>query len=264
MMKGNGKITIKAGIDRYIAILILFFVTASAFAQESDTTSQESILKKKKRLNAFEYILGDTTDQGTPEELQEMPGGKPGEYLPQQDSAYFKSLKARIPVATRLMRDLRATSDLWEIQREIYQGKPWQVALQNLNSIPDEAYEPSPVEMVHQQEAIRNALYTPGALNLRPNIQIPLGSIAQFFGFSEDVSPVIEYSLEVLQDVEIVIYSLNATVIATLFEGEQPAGNYRITWNLRDDEGRKMPSGDYIAEVRIGNSRYVRKRIVIP
>ncbi|MBR3090812.1 MAG: hypothetical protein IKH10_02320, partial [Bacteroidetes bacterium] len=82
-------------------------------------------------------------------------------------------------------------------------------------------------------------------------------------GIIEDTSPEIKYSLGMIADVEIVIYSVQAKVIATIFKGTQRPGSYKITWNQRDDKGKKMPYGDYIAEVRIGTDRFVRKRIVI-
>jgi len=85
-------------------------------------------------------------------------------------------------------------------------------------------------------------------------MKVALGDIAQFFGLAEDVSPVIKYNLDFATEVQIVIYSVNASVVATLFDGHQPAGNYSITWNGRDDKGRKLPSGDYVAEVRIGKN----------
>ena len=65
-------------------------------------------------------------------------------------------------------------------------------------------------------------------------------------------------------NVEVVVYSPQARVIAVLLKMHQPTGKYQITWNGRDEKGRRMPTGDYVAEVRLGDERFVRKRIQIP
>jgi flagellar hook assembly protein FlgD len=91
-----------------------------------------------------------------------------------------------------------------------------------------------------------------------------MDAIGRFLGLTEDLSPTISYSLFETSHVEIVIYSVQANVIATIFSGRQVPGNYSYTWNGRNDRGMKMGSGDYVGEVRIGEKRYVRKRIYIP
>ena len=50
-------------------------------------------------------------------------------------------------------------------------------------------------------------------------------------------------------------------VVATLFKGNQEPGTYTITWNGRSQDGKPVMPGEYIAEVRLGSERIMRKRI---
>jgi len=136
--------------------------------------------------------------------------------------------------------------------------------MQNINNIPREFFIPTGNEVVQHEINRQMSMYIPGINNLSPyGAKISFADIGSMFGLTEDVSPVITYRLDYYVEVEVVIYSIRAVVIATLFEGKQPPGPYKITWNGRDDNGRKMPRGDYIGEVRIGKERLIRKRIVI-
>jgi len=226
-----------------IEILFLPEILFSAPNLVSDTNKTKTILERQKVLNVREFVS----------------------FSPEQDSAYFKALRIRLPLETRLARDLAFSAELWQYEQNWAKGDPLQIAFKNLQDIPYELYKPSPIEIVQYQTNLINSQYIPGIRTLMLNSSlVTLGDVASFLGLTEDVSPVIRYNIENISDVEIVVYSIQAVVIASLFEGPQPPGSYKLTWNCRDDKGRKMPSGDYIAEVRIGKNKYVRKRIVIP
>ncbi|MER3329064.1 MAG: FlgD immunoglobulin-like domain containing protein, partial [Candidatus Kapaibacterium sp.] len=64
-------------------------------------------------------------------------------------------------------------------------------------------------------------------------------------------------------EVEVVIYSIQAVVVATIFKGHLPPGSYQRTWTGRDENGRKLPPGDYIGEVRIKGENSYRKQIIL-
>ena len=93
------------------------------------------------------------------------------------------------------------------------------------------------------------------------NAMINLGDIARVFGFGEDVSPIIRYVVDETIEVEIVVYSTQAMVIKTVFSGIQAPGTYTITWDGREQSGKTATTGEYIAEVRLGGERLMRKRI---
>ncbi len=196
-----------------------------------------------------------------------LPGGKSGpviNYSSQQDSAYMEALKIKLPAIERLNNDIKLSEELWKVDRELASGKPWQIAMQNINNIPREYFIPTGNQVVQHEINRQMSQYIPGITTLSPyGAKISFADIGSLLGLAEDVSPVIKYRLDYYVEVEVVIYSVRAAVISTLFKGRQPPGPYKITWNGRDDKGRKMPRGDYIGEVRIGKERFIRKRIVI-
>ncbi len=152
---------------------------------------------------------------------------------------------------------------MWLLQKELSSGTPLQMALENIRNIPREFYVPSGVELVHHEIAIQNSQYIPHIRTMPQFGKFNIHEILNFFGLVEDVSPEISYSLDFIANVEVVVYSVSSSVVATLFNGKQSPGKYSITWNRRDANGKIMPAGDYIGEVRIANDRFVRKRIRI-
>ena len=184
---------------------------------------------------------------------------------PSQDSAYKAALSLDLPLMTRFYHDFERSEHIWDLWLKGEQETPWNNVMAVFENMPDSIFYPIGSEIVQHQINKVNALSYPGytfsegGLNMMGTIK----KAATILGILEDVSPEIRYELGVLADVEIVIYSVQAKVIAVIFKGTQKPGNYKITWNGRDDAGKKMPFGDYIAEVRIGEERFVRKRIVI-
>ncbi len=204
----------------------------------------------------FAYYT-DTTDGA-------LPGSSRKVYLPEQDSAFQKALDMQLPFSLRARLDLELSEPLWRYLMSESSKNPWVSALRSLEQMPEEAFMPSDVERTLREINIMNSMYVPFVRTYSPyGAKIDFETIGKFLGIVEDVSPTIKYSLGITADVEIVIYSIQAIAVATLFKGVQSPGNYTITWNGRDDNGRLMPAGDYIAEVGIGQERYVRKRIVM-
>jgi len=251
----------------FVCLLFISFLFNSSEAfMVTDTTATRSILENRNKFNARQIISGDTLDlKKYDSDITAMPGGKDTEYSAEQDTAYFRALKNRLPLLTRLNHDLRIYSAALKYRDDLLKKSPWEIASENIRNIPPDVLKPTNIEIVQHTENIRLSQYVPGIRGpVIGGLSIPLSSIGQFFGITEDVSPVIKYQLDHASDVVIVIYSVQASVVATLFDGHQPADSYKIVWNGKDDKGRKMPSGDYIGEVRIGNYKYVRKRILIP
>lgn len=251
----------------YIFLGILFHLIIPN--ESSAALQQDSLLlltKPPRELKSVDIIKGDTVDLNMPKnDDKTLPGGSEIEYTAEQDSAYIRDLKLSMPIGSRIEYSLSLHDRRINEMIEISQKSPWGTAIANLENIPKELYKPGAVEKVLYDYNLQAAqtipfVYTPNPYGLK----IPLSDIGVFFGLTEDVSPVIKYELDFAADVEIVIYSLSAAVIAKLFDGHQSAGKYTISWNGRNDKGMKMPSGDYIAEVRIGKVKYVRKRILIP
>lgn len=188
-------------------------------------------------------------------------------YTPLQDSAYQAAMKYNVPFSIRFYNDLMRSDEIWKLWTKQNDITPWNYLKHIFESMPEDVFLPEGTEIVQRQINIQNALSVPGAKPFGPNVGItvndPWGKLGRLLGIVEDLSPEIKYNLSVTADVDIVIYSVQAIIVAKIFSGTQKPGEYKITWNGRDDQGKKMPSGDYVAEVRIGNDRFVRKRIVI-
>lgn len=183
-------------------------------------------------------------------------------YSQEQDSAYLRAMELKIPTERRLINDFRMYMGYFtpEINKE---ETIWD-AYERAFRIPQTVYMPLSVEMVQRYEAIQRSQHVDG-INSMPKVgmgaQISLEAIGMFFGVVEDVTPVIKYELTQRAEVEILIYSIQARLVRTVYKSVVAPGKYEITWNYRDDSGMKVPQGDYIAEIRIGKDRLKVKRI---
>ncbi len=265
-MRFNIKYKHKAG-KKYILFASLLFVfisstaLAGAFVTSEDST--KSLLLNNKNITPLDLLRGDTISiDDTPYKDDYMPGAVGRRTLPFQDSNYIHALKLHIPNSARLANDLRQFASLIPGKSDFATRADMANGALNL---PPEYYLPLDVDIAnHQYNLLMSQNNVTGIKTMNPfGLKISLGSIGRFLGLVEDVSPVIRYELDYRTDVQVLIYSLAATVVATIFEGTQPPGRYTYTWNGRNDAGRKLPPGDYVAEVRIGKQRFIRKHIVI-
>ncbi|MFA6571579.1 MAG: hypothetical protein WCT77_10135 [Bacteroidota bacterium] len=250
----------------FILSLFLFILISQhvAFANQH-SPKPKTVLEKKAVITPGKYMVGDTTipTYGN-DDVTAKPGFITNFYTAEQDSAYRRALKLKIPFTVRLNLDLAVSSDKWKLQQELAKGNPWNVAMKNAQVSPA-FYMPLPRDIVLYNYNLMQSQYVPGVKTLDLSGGIAsLQSIGRFLGIVEDVSPVIKFQLSFQEEVEIVIFSVQAVVITTMYKGKLNQGDYKFTWNLRDSKGKPMPQGDYVAEVRIGSVKYVRKRIQIP
>jgi hypothetical protein len=252
----------------YFAFIVLVFVSVfnvSPLISDQDTPKPKTVLEKKEVITPGKFIVGDTTIKTYGNDnVTAKPGSILNFYTPEQDSAYRRALKLRIPFTVRLNIDLSTFSDKWKLHQELAKGNPWNVAMKNAQVSPS-FYMPLPRDIVLYQDNLMQSQYVPGVRTLDLSGGITsLHSIGRFLGLVEDVSPDIKFHLEYTEDIEIVIYSVQAVEITTLYKGRLNEGQYKFTWNLRDAQGKPMPSGDYVAEIKVGTLKYIRKRIQIP
>ncbi len=239
--------------NRILIVLIIFMALFPIIAQ-TDSIKPETILKLPPNTQNAD-TLGNNN--------QKLPASQIP-FTAEQDSAFNIAMRLGLPLRTLINNNLRYSDDIWNMERRLAEDTPWQIALQNIRSIPPEFYRADPVDVVHRQIAIEQSMYVPFMTTYpRYGTKISLEAIGRLLGLVEDFSPEIKYSLDYTSEVEVVIYSISSVVISTLFNGKQTPGSYKLTWNGRDDRGKLMPPGDYIAEVRIGNERFIRKRIII-
>jgi hypothetical protein len=210
------------------------------------------------------YSTGDSTVVGTT---------PPGEYpfTPQQDRNFYEALRTEITPEARFQFEVRRFSSMWMAAQDMQKTSPREVALAHLEFSQKEL-TPTSREREAYNYGIAQSFTIPGVYNPYkrygglPGVggdgfSIPLSLIGSLLGLTEDTSPTIKYTVEQPAEVEIMIYSVQAIAIAKILQAPQSAGGYSVTWNLRTDAGFRVPTGDYIAEVRIGTQGYVRKRI---
>ncbi len=185
-------------------------------------------------------------------------------FTKEQDSAYKRAMALRIPQECRLKSDFR--KHCGSLSTEAPQKETMWQSIERAFRVPQKVYIPLGTEVVQRYEAIQRSQAVDGMTTL-PRIgtgtQVSFEDIGRFFGLVEDVSPKIEYELNELCDVEIVIYSIQATEICTIVRKGETPGKHQITWNGRDDNGMKVAPGDYVAEVKAGKQRIKTKRIRI-
>lgn len=247
---------------KLIIVLSIVILSANTTSSQngSDDKKPETILKFQAPKSPLENMQQSNSED---DDNQKLPSSRET-FTPEQDSAFYSAMRISLPLRTLINNNLKYSDDIWNFERSISEGTPWQIALENLRSIPPEFYRADPVEVIHRQYAIEQSMYVP-FINTYPRygMKMSLESIGKFFGIIEDYSTEIKYSLDYIAEVEVVVYSISSVVVATLFNGRQIPGSYKLSWNGRDDFGKLMPPGDYIAEVRIGREKYIRKRIII-
>lgn len=193
-----------------------------------------------------------------------LPGEIYYQTTPEQDSVYFRALRTRIPPSTRFSLDLKRFESDIRIMGEISKGTPLDIARKNLD-LPSEYFIPTQQEIALYELNLSKMPYVPYVRTHQPfGFKANLSDIGKLLGLVEDVSPVLTYEVDSFTEVEVVIYSIQARVVATIFSGKQLPGKYTFTWNIRDDAGRVMPPGDYIGEIRMGKNKLIRKRIYVP
>ena len=182
----------------------------------------------------------------------------------EQDSAYRSAMKLDLSASSRFAIAVREASAMIRLLSSTKRSSTIWDQIAETMDIPASVLAPRAQEVTQYQLTIANAMYVPGVL-LRPmgtgNMQLSFADIAKVFGLGEDVSPDIRYVVDQQVFVEIVVYSSQAMIVATLFSGVQPEGVYTITWNGLTQDGRMAADGEYIAEVRLGSQRIMRKRI---
>jgi hypothetical protein len=241
-------------------ILIITLITYGALSDDNNNPPENiegSILfqNKKDTIDAKDFLKDSTI----------LPGDYKLNFSSFQDSAYYSALRLRIPATTRFYHDMMIFTGQWQFAPSDREATLEELANKSIQDLPDEYFMPSSTEKAMYEYNISQSLYVPYVQTYKPfGLKISMDAIGRFLGITEDLTPTISYSLFETSHVEIVIYSVQANVIATIFSGRQVPGNYSYTWNGRNDRGMMMGSGDYVGEVRIGDKRYVRKRIYIP
>ena len=250
--------------------LQFFIIAASPILQAQSSNKSDNFIFKKSKIEPKQIFTIDSSKIDTI--IEEAPNAQflPGKQLPsnlfspEQDSLLARAQRLKIPVAVRLRNDLKLFSENWKYHIQSLNNPLWAAAEDNMR-IPSAYLMPLGNELVQRQMMISDAQYSPVHRSPRVNTGgFSTDFLAVLFGMKEDLSPVMKYGLDESEEVEIVIYSIQAVVVANLFKGRQTQGNYKIIWDGKNNNGKPLPNVDYIGEVRIGRKKYYRKPIRIP
>jgi len=69
----------------------------------------------------------------------------------------------------------------------------------------------------------------------------------------------IEYTLPKDSQISLRIYNISGQLVKTLVEEQQSAGNYKVSWDGRDESGKKVTSGIYFYKLQTQNYTQTRK-----
>lgn len=254
-----------------VVLVVLFRGGAEAAAQYGETSSVEvgdsTVVidttgwqdPTRDTVRWFEVTTGEPSATGS------STRGTVGR--PFVDSVFMdgRVIRLTVRIADEVRRDtarLRAILDSIE-------GTTQALIAANLNLNPAD-WKPTEAEVAERRKMIERAqdfeyIY-PQDITRIPVVSIPLSSIGQALGLTEDTSPLITYRLEQTRKITVIVYTvIGALELVRLVDGAQRPGDYRFKWDFKDSNGRRALSGSYIVEVIAdGKERLLRKRIVVP
>ena len=73
----------------------------------------------------------------------------------------------------------------------------------------------------------------------------------------------IPYQLPENVDVSLIVYNTLGQQVRVLVNEKQDAGFYRMTWDGKDEIGRRVSSGIYLVRIEAGKFKQVRKMVLL-
>jgi hypothetical protein len=106
-----------------------------------------------------------------------------------------------------------------------------------------------------------------GQVGIREAAQWPSGQVLQTRLYSPQPNPArsqvaIRYSLHAEARVHLTLHDLTGRVVRTLVASSMKRGAYSVTWDGRDDRGRKVGTGVYLMRMEAGKFTATRKLVV--
>jgi hypothetical protein len=71
------------------------------------------------------------------------------------------------------------------------------------------------------------------------------------------------YTIQTPGQVNIEVFNISGQKVTVLFKGYQPAGDYSIRWNAKDDDGSELPSGIYFCKLKTKETTEVERAVLI-
>lgn len=232
-------------ISTFIACLLLAWRSVAVFGATSDfpknlqllqTVSLSSNVLLASQQNAEKSPVGlhfiikedsaDAAGKALPTSSDDIVGPQ---YTPQQDSNFFRDSRLSFGFMYWLRKGLDASQSQWADILQRNENLPGNALKTSFSLMPANIFEPTTGAVVQHMIDRHNALSVPTVRSYWDGgMQFNMRDIGVWLGAIEDVSPKITYTLTLVSDVEIVIYSVSAVQVATIFAGTQKAGKYVI------------------------------------
>jgi hypothetical protein len=107
------------------------------------------------------------------------------------------------------------------------------------------------------------AATSPGTVDV-PGIELPaVVALAHPRPNPATASTRIEFDLPRAGAISLTVYGPTGRAVRTLANGVQEAGRMGVSWDLRDDAGRDVPSGIYFIRLETADARRMQRMIVM-
>lgn len=119
---------------------------------------------------------------------------------------------------------------------------------------------------LYQYTGVVWTLYLPNSIQVAAEEPSALPEAVSILGnYPNPFNPetIIEFSLPKEAVASVSVYSVTGQRIRTLASGPMSPGAHSLRWDGRDDSGRAVSSGAYIAEVRAGNVRVAHRMMMV-
>ncbi len=114
---------------------------------------------------------------------------------------------------------------------------------------------------VLEEEAVAGAVAV-ASYELEQNYPNPFwsGATSRFVG---NPSTTIKFALPEAGEASLAIYNVNGQLVRTLYSGEMPAGKFSLEWEGKNEAGAPVASGVYLAVLKAGEVRLVRRLVLM-
>ncbi len=110
-----------------------------------------------------------------------------------------------------------------------------------------------PVTVIIEQEPeIPNPVYVTSLSNPYPNPMNPFNPAAT-----------IQFSMRETGRMELAVYNIRGQLVKKFVDGVQPEGEFQITWDGRDSQGRPLSSGIYFLRMQTDNYQHTSKMMIV-
>ncbi|MDI6841005.1 MAG: C25 family cysteine peptidase, partial [bacterium] len=127
----------------------------------------------------------------------------------------------------------------------------YNTAIEIVSNDPDEPAVSVPVELT-VTVGTEEALQLPKVFAIHQNLPNPFNK-----------ATAIRYELPVRSKVSIKIYDITGSLVRILVDGIHRAGYYMVTWDGRDDVGKKLAAGVYFYQINAADFISIKKAILI-